>query len=177
MPALLYAALMTLLSLPAHAVDGFNLPGSDYDNFSAGSAMLCTLTCAGDPRCKARTWVKPGIQEPSGHCRLKDRVPTLVRDSYCHSRSAENIQSTRLRAENNIHRPASDYRHFSSANYQLCQKACAQEQPCSSWTWVRPGVQEPNCHCWLKTSAPHPVADNNCISGVKLWPRSVPIDP
>jgi hypothetical protein len=176
MYALLCAALMLLLSLPAYAVDGFNLPGSDYDNFSASSAMLCTQTCAGDPRCRAWTWVKPGIQEPSGHCWLKVRVPNLVRDSCCDSGAAENIQSDHLRAEHNINRPFSDFHNFSATDFQTCQNACAQEQQCSSWTWVRPGVQEPNGHCWLKTGIPHPVADGNCISGVKLRPRSVLFD-
>jgi hypothetical protein len=172
MRALLYAALMILFSLPAYAVDGFNLPGSDYDNFDADSDILCMDTCAGDFRCKAWTWVKPGIQGPRGHCWLKHRVPDLVKDSCCNSGSAENIQGDRLSAENNINRPGSDYRNFSSANVEPCQNACTQERQCASWTWVRPGVQEPNGHCWLKTSAPHPVADNNCISGVKLVSRS-----
>lgn len=170
---LLCAALLMLLSLPAHAVDGFNLPGSDYDNFGTGSVTLCMQTCAGDSRCQAWTWVKPGIQGPSGRCWLKHRVPTLVKDSCCNSGAAENIQRDRLRAESNINRPGSDYRHFSAANAQLCQNACAQERQCASWTWVRPGVQEPNGHCWLKNRAPHPVADNNCISCVKLVPRTL----
>jgi hypothetical protein len=176
MYALLCMALMLLLALPAHALDGFNLPGSDYDNFSADSAILCMQTCAGDPRCRAWTWVKPGIQEPNGHCWLKVRVPTLVPDSCCDSGAAENIQSDFLRVENNINRPFADFHNFSAPDFQTCQQACAQEAPCAAWTWLRPGVQEPNGHCWLKTGAPHPVADGNCISGVKLMPRSAVFD-
>jgi len=176
-PSAMFGALLLLLCpRPAHAVDGFNLPGSDYDNFNADSAFVCRQTCAADSRCRAYTWVKPGIQGPSGHCWLKHRVPTLVRDACCDSGSAANILSSQLRAENNTNRPASDYRNFASPDYRTCQSACGQEQQCSAWTWVRPGVQGPGGVCWLKTGAPHPVADANCISGVRLRPRSVRID-
>src|SRR5262252_7762487 len=73
MRALVYAALMVIASLPAFAVDNFNLPGSDYANYGGGSALLCRHTCAADARCQAWTWVKP-----SSHCWLKFRVPPLV---------------------------------------------------------------------------------------------------
>jgi hypothetical protein len=176
MRSLCLAAVLASCSVPAHAVDGFNLPGSDYANFDAHSAQVCRQTCAADSNCQAYTWVKPGIQGPSGRCWLKHRVPTLVRDACCDSGSAANILSTQLRAENHTNRPASDFRSFSTASYRTCQDACAQEDRCSAWTWVKPGVQGPSGNCWLKSGAPRPVADQNCISGVKLRPRSVRID-
>ncbi|MEO6422417.1 MAG: PAN domain-containing protein, partial [Candidatus Nitrotoga sp.] len=77
---LLVVAAVLVFSISAHAVDGFNLPGSDYANFNAHSTFVCRNSCGGDPRCQAWTWVKPGIQGPNGQCWLKDKVPTLVRD-------------------------------------------------------------------------------------------------
>lgn len=175
MRAALCAVLM-LLASTAYGVDGFNLPGSDYDNFAADSALVCRQTCAGESRCKSYTWVKPGIQGSRGRCWLKDRVPNLVKDPCCDSGSAQNILSTQLRPEGNTDRPGRDYRHFAMSSYQSCQASCAQESRCTSWTWVKPGVQAKEAQCWLKSEVPRPVSNPNAISGVKLRPRSVRID-
>jgi hypothetical protein len=160
------------LSLPAHAVDGFNLPGSDYDNFSAGSPMLCMQTCAGDWRCRAWTWVKPGIQEPGGHCWLKHRVPNLVKDSCCNSGAAENIQRDRLRAEIRIARAP-----ITATSLQPILKLVRIPVPESDnvrrvdmGETGRAGTERP---LLAKNRCPHPVADNNCISGVKFVPRRI----
>ncbi len=169
----LCALLLLLCFRQAYAVDGFNLPGSDYDNFNANSAFVCRQTCAADSQCRAYTWVKPEIQGSSGHCWLKRNVPTLVKDNCCNSGSAANIFASQLRPENNTNRPGSDLRSLSAADYRTCESACAQEEQCWAWTWVRPGVQGPGGNCWLKHGAAHPVADANCVSGVKLRPRSV----
>jgi hypothetical protein len=174
MRAIFFVVLISLAPA-AYAVDGFNLPGSDYANFTADSALVCRQTCAGDSKCKAYTWVKPGYQGPSGRCWLKTRVPSLVKDSCCDSGSAQNILATQLRPENNTNRPGWDIKNFDLSSYQACQDSCAQEASCTAWTWVRPG-QGKIGHCWLKRQAPFPVADNCCISGVKLRPRSVRID-
>jgi len=176
MRAYLFAAIITLFPLPAHAVDGFNLPGSDYTNFSASSAFVCRNSCGGDSRCQAWTWVKPGIQGPSGRCWLKDRVPTLVRDNCCNSGSGANISRRDLTAENRIDRPGSDSNNFVVKSYQECERACAAEGSCAAWTYVRPGVQGPGARCWIKARVPNPVDNANTISGVKFRARSVRID-
>ena len=54
---------------------------------------------------------------------------------------------------------------------------CPEDEVCASWTYVRPGVQGPKAHCWLKNPVARPVTDANTISGVKFKPRSVRIDP
>jgi len=175
--ALLLAVAVMLLSPPAHAVDGFNLPGSDYANFSASSWFLCRNTCGGDPRCQAWTWVKPGIQGATGRCWLKHRLPPLVRDNCCNSGSRKNISKRDLRAEDRTNRPGSDYQNFVTDSWKTCEAACAGEQPCAAWTYVRPGVQGPRGHCWLKGRVPNPLDDQNTVSGVKFRPASGPIDP
>jgi len=53
--AYLFAAAMMLVPMPAHAVDGFNLPGFDYANFTASSEFVCRNTCGGESRCQAWT--------------------------------------------------------------------------------------------------------------------------
>ena len=76
-------------SSPAFAVDGVNLPGHDYANFDAPSAFVCRTTCGGESNCQAYTWVKPGIQGPSGHCWLKSSEPAIVKDGCCELRSTQ----------------------------------------------------------------------------------------
>lgn len=49
----LSAVAVILLPPPALAVDGFDLPGFDYANFSASSAVVCRNTCGGDSKCQA----------------------------------------------------------------------------------------------------------------------------
>src|SRR5262252_3908168 len=57
--------------------------GSDYRGFDAPSAPLCQTACINDATCKAWTWVKPGVQGPSGKCWLKNQVPAPAANACC----------------------------------------------------------------------------------------------
>jgi PAN domain len=50
-------------------------PGSDYRNFTVTTASLCQDTCKKEDKCKAWTYVNPGIQGPQARCWLKNAVP------------------------------------------------------------------------------------------------------
>ena len=67
--------------------DNTDRPGSDYKNFDLNSPdpSLCQQACAGDPNCKAFTFVKPGIQGPNARCWLKNTVPAPVSNTCCTS--------------------------------------------------------------------------------------------
>jgi hypothetical protein len=176
MRAFLTTVLLMMSSWSAFAVDGTNLPGRDYANFAAPSAFVCRTTCGGESRCQAYTWVKPGIQGPSGHCWLKDSVPDIVKDACCDSAPREFISERDLQAEGKIDRPGSDFKNFNANNWGACQSACAQDGICASWTYVAPGVQGPSGRCWLKNRVARPVADVNTVSGVKFTPAAGRID-
>ncbi len=66
-------------------MEGINLPGMDYRNFSLPSPdpKLCDQACSEDPKCMAFTYVKPGIQGTEARCWLKSGVPKEVRDPNC----------------------------------------------------------------------------------------------
>jgi PAN domain len=172
----LAAMVLTMSSSSAFAVDGTNLPGHDYADFNAPSAFVCRTTCGGESRCQAYTWVKPGFQGPSGHCWLKDTLPSIVKDQCCDSGPRNFITARDLRAEDKIDRPGSDYKNFATDSWATCQTACAQDGICESWTYVRRGVQGPTGRCWLKNHVARPVPDANTVSGVKFRPASVRID-
>ncbi|MGD9410643.1 MAG: PAN domain-containing protein [Desulfobacterales bacterium] len=60
-------------------------PGSNYRNFDLEQPDVdfCVETCRKDPRCKAFTYVNPGIQGPKARCWLKDAVPPAKPLSGC----------------------------------------------------------------------------------------------
>lgn len=170
------AIVLALLSWPAFAVDGTNLPGHDYANFDAPSAFVCRTTCGGESRCQAYTWVKPGIQGSGGRCWLKHTLPQIVKDACCDSGPRNFISKRDLRAEDKINRPGSDFKNFDTDGWKTCETACAEDNICASWTYVRRGVQGPSGRCWLKNRVARPVSDSNTVSGVKYKPASVRID-
>lgn len=178
MRAYFSAAISMLLCPPAYAVgvDGFDLPGSDYYGFNADSAFVCRNTCGADSRCQAWTWVKPGIQGPTGRCYLKGRLPDLVKNAGCVSGPRNYIEKRDLSAEDRIDRPGSDFRNFETDSWKNCEAACEGEQTCAAWTYARPGAHGLRGLCWLKTGVPHPVSNQNTISGVKFRPASVRLD-
>jgi hypothetical protein len=53
-----------------------NLPGHDYKNFDLPEPRpeICRDACREDGRCRAFTYVGPGIQGPSALCWLKERA-------------------------------------------------------------------------------------------------------
>jgi hypothetical protein len=170
MRAYLLAAAMLLFDLPAGAVDGFNMPGSDFANFNADSPLVCRNSCGGESRCLGWTWVKPGIQGPVGHCWLKYKLPKLVKDACCNSGPREYISQRDMKAEDHTNRPGSDFKNFEMDSWKTCESACRTENECASWSYVRPGVQGRRGRCWLKRQVAHPVKDVNVVSGVKWRP-------
>jgi hypothetical protein len=172
----LSAAVLLLSYLPAYAVDGINMPGSDYAHFNADSASICRDSCGGDSRCQGWTWVKPGIQGPSGHCWLKSRLPKLVKDNCCSSGPRNFITQSEMKAENHTNRPGGDYNHFAVNSWTACQQTCMRDERCAAWSYVIAGVQGPQAQCWLKGRVPNPAPDVNVISEVKYRPPAVLFD-
>jgi hypothetical protein len=64
-----------------------NRQGRDYSSFDQRTAtpFECRNACANDSRCKAWTYVKPGIQGPKARCWLKDAVPQARSSNCCTS--------------------------------------------------------------------------------------------
>lgn len=59
-------------------------PGSDYRNFdlTRPDPALCRTACESDqPKCRAFTYVHPGVQGPKARCWLKSTVPTARKNA------------------------------------------------------------------------------------------------
>jgi hypothetical protein len=164
-----FGSLMLLFSLWGQ--DGVNYPGGDYSNFNAESVAVCKNSCGGQPRCQAWTWVKPGIQGPSGHCWLKSKVPASVPDRCCWSGEHTQTLQSEMKPEDRTNRPGSDFKDFVTRPWEMCQSACLRDDKCGAWTYVRP-----TSHCFLKTGVPNPGPDPNMISGVKVRGRTGTFD-
>ena len=60
--------------------------GSDYRNFAIYPPLNCDecqRACMQDPRCRAWTYVKPGVGRTRARCWLKNSVPPSVRNTNC----------------------------------------------------------------------------------------------
>jgi len=66
---------------------GWDRPGFDYKNWDMNNPreILCQWGCQKESRCRAWTFVKPGIQGKLARCWLKDRVPTAIKSKCCTS--------------------------------------------------------------------------------------------
>ena len=92
------AALLLVASpLPAGAADTYqpniDRPGSDYASFDLGGTNPadCQNACLRDSRCKAWTFVKPGVQGPRARCWLKTAIPAPVANGCCVSGRNPNV--------------------------------------------------------------------------------------
>jgi PAN domain len=69
--------------------------------------------------------------------------------------------------EGDTNRPGLDYRNFDAGTAAQCQTTCNTEAQCKAWTWVKPGAQSQNGHCWLKNGVPGVAKSDCCVSGLR----------
>ncbi|MEZ5921478.1 MAG: PAN domain-containing protein [Parvularculaceae bacterium] len=87
----LVASFSVLAIVPglAHAVvtseTNIDRAGSDYAGYDLDSAnpALCKKACEDDSKCKAYTYVKPGVQGPKARCYLKSAAPAASVNNCC----------------------------------------------------------------------------------------------
>jgi hypothetical protein len=80
-PASLTAPAVTMTERE-HDTDRY---GGDYQGFdvNADHVELCEDACKNDTKCRAWTYVKPGLQTKNARCWLKDVVPASSNDVCC----------------------------------------------------------------------------------------------
>ena len=144
-----------------------NRPGEDYQSFDLRRAdpELCAKACEEEEKCEAYTYVKPGIQGDQARCWLKDGVPNARGSDCCVS----GVKESDLPQNLHVNRPGQDYRNFtlSSADPAKCANACASEDNCEAYTYVKPGIQGDQARCWLKDGVPGTQQKEGRISGTK----------
>jgi len=148
---------------------GTDLPGSDLESqtflVAAGTrpnldrlGQDCQKACSRHVRCVAWTLVKPGIQGPHAVCYLKDRIREPVRADCC-------VSGNKLMVNTDLPGMDIDRIPLSSPRPADCEKKCADNRRCATWTYVKPGAQGSGAVCYLKGSVPDAQANNCCTSG------------
>ena len=152
-----------------------DLPGGNYKNFFLdGIAEDCQDACAADPKCKAFTWVKPGVQGAKAVCWLKSTASYSVKNQNCLSGYVKGLVVTTPKVnapatfitQYGIDRPGGDYKNFNVAgDASLCEKACAADTKCKAYTWLKIDSINIAGVCWLKSVVTKPVFNAECVSG------------
>lgn len=152
---------------------GIDLPGSDIPESAGGRVVTlipagqtadidrlardCQRECNRHGRCVAWTLARPGAQGPHAVCWLKHQIPAPVESGCCTSGNKVTV---------NTDMPGMDIdRVAPSLGAEDCEKTCASNRRCATWTYVKPGVQAPGGVCYLKGSLPKAVSNNCCTSG------------
>jgi hypothetical protein len=119
-------------------------PGSNYREFDLPSAdpKLCQKTCLDEARCRAWSYRKPeGMTNRKPHCAVKDHVPTQLKQDNLNI-SGMVIRTDRFEPtdEEGADRSGLEYRHvdLTSPDPHMCQKACAEDGKCRTWTYEEP---------------------------------------
>jgi hypothetical protein len=141
----------------------------------------CRDACRKDPKCKAYTWVKPGVQGPTARCWLKNGVPAKSTDyNTISGRKVSSAppppptvrRATTVTIEQNTNYFGMDYNDGKlprdNCGPECCRDECKKDPKCKAYTWVKPGVQGPTARCWLKNGVPAKSTDYNTISGRKV---------
>jgi len=139
---------------------GYDRPGSDYRWFKMDTADpdICRQTCEWEARCKAWTYVSPGIQGKRARCWLKSSLPRRIRRqgmvSGVKKKQKGSPKSGKERSKQigtgegsssgilvdtqemlhevayDTDRPGGDYRFFVPRIYSSCSQMCPINRPC-----------------------------------------------
>lgn len=156
---------------------GFDRPGMNYRDFGLETAdpKLCVRACFDDPKCRAFTYVKPGLKGDQARCRLKTGVPERKKSPGSIS-GVKKVDPIVEMLEKGVDRRGMDYRSFDlkKADPRLCAQACLDDPKCRAFTYVEPGLQGANARCWLKKGVPEAAKRKGCVSGVVPKKIAVP---
>jgi len=175
--ALAVFVVTSAASTSAHAQQGFDRPGGDYQRFVVQPAdpAVCSARCERDPRCRAWTFSYPNTAASGGTtaatCWLKNQVTPLRENRCCVSgvKGAALGENRPGPIETSMDRGGGDYKSFDIASNpapEACQKACEDDNRCRAWTYARPGYVGPAARCYLKDKITRPRRKPCCMSGV-----------
>lgn len=166
-------------------MDGIDLPGFDLPNqprlLPSPFPDMCKASCDNDPRCKAWTYVKPGVQtwisRDKAVCWLKHSVPARKNNPNTISGTKQvplppppEISMTSM--ENVKFVNAQPYKSFPLEyfeNSRRCEVKCEVDLSCYAWSFLRKSSRLPigDNTCQMYSGYPSSVRDTCCVSGYK----------
>lgn len=183
--ALSFLVVTVCFSIETVAQTNTDRPGSDFHSFTLenNDTLRCSRSCDANDKCYAWTVLKSRnkiTRDSQGRivrtkipakCFLKHPVPATVSNSCCDSGlKAETLGPGMADGD----RPGSDFLRvpINRSSPLVCRDLCVNEPACRAWTYVKPGIQEPDPVCYLKSPAPGLVANSCCISGTTAAPTA-----
>ena len=164
---------MALSGLSAHAQANFDRPGGDYvrSALPSGDPADCAMRCERDRRCKAWSFAYPVPGGEGAMCALKSTVPARADNNCCVSgvRGAGVVEPRTGGFEAATDRFGGDYRYMTlpaDGAAETCRDACATDNRCHAWTFVRSGYIGAAPRCYLKNKITPPRRKPCCVSGV-----------
>ncbi|MCO5083272.1 MAG: trypsin-like peptidase domain-containing protein [Rhizobiaceae bacterium] len=146
---------------PLRQLDNRDVIGFDYATLKDVSGQQCLDACKKDSRCLAATYNKP-----AKYCFLKNGAAVTVvnRDALgiISADIAAGILETGFAIASDRDKPGGDYMHLRQSSFVGCFVACAQDQRCLAFSYVRK-----NHSCWLKARAGATVRRTGVDLGVK----------
>jgi hypothetical protein len=165
-------------TIPAGATNNTERPGNDIRDFDlAGpNPATCQAECAGDGRCRAWTYVRPGYQGPSARCYLKRSVPAPVSNACCISGVGALPPPPPVipGGIDNSRRSGGEYSNFrSNIGPSECKDECEGDSRCVDWTYVKPGFEGRRGRCYLHRAGSIQRPDACCVSSDNRGGREV----
>ena len=146
---------------PLRQLDNRDVIGFDYATLKDVSAEQCLDACKQDSRCLAATYNKP-----AKYCFLKNGAAVTVvnRDALgiVSADVASGVIETGFAIASNRDKPGGDYLHLRQSSFVGCFVACAQDQRCLAFSYVRKSNS-----CWLKARRGRTVKRRGVDLGVK----------
>jgi serine protease Do len=125
-------------------LSGYDSIGFDYASQRNVSYAQCRQACERDRRCQAITY-----NRPARYCFLKDDAAILIRNQNAQAAVrrglADEVLVSKFTVRPDHDSPGRDYRHIRNSNFVGCFVACATDDVCRAFAYVRA-----NGSCWLK---------------------------
>lgn len=125
-------------------LSGYDSIGFDYASQRNVSYAQCRRACEQDRRCQAITY-----NRPARYCFLKDDAAILIRNQNAQAAVrrglADEVLVSNFTVQPDHDSPGRDYRHIRNSNFVGCFVACATDDVCRAFAYVRA-----NGSCWLK---------------------------
>lgn len=146
---------------PLRQLDNRDVIGFDYATLKEVSGQQCLDACKNDNRCVAATYNKP-----ARYCFLKDGAAVTVVNldalGIISADIAGGVLETGFAIASDRDQPGGDYLHLRQSSFVGCFVACAQDQRCLAFSYIRKKHS-----CWMKAKLGATVRRSGVDLGVK----------
>lgn len=142
-------------------LSGYDAIGFDYGSLRDVTYAQCRQACEQDRQCQAITY-----NRPARYCFLKNDAAILIKNQNAQAAYRRVLEDEVLVSNFTVRpdhdSPGGDYRHMRNSNFVSCFVACATDDVCQAFSYVRA-----NGSCWLKERVGRVTRQSGVELGVK----------